>query len=317
MGKIGKISIIKKDYSLAFPNIDTSLRRHGKSRIPGTALTILPFKERNGYYRTGMDEDAIYIERMGTEEEKDVEKARAKKELEDCQRITRFNLAPNSDFFNYASKLPDEQKISPVRLTDGDTVFDLDDPMQRIAWNWIRVHPRIASSYQAWQKGLFPADTQFYVCDDDLETQIEYKKKTQINKAIERNNNLSPDKRKQIARLMGLPVTESTKEEIVYNLLDSLVKEQEIKDGSHKGENSVSLFHKLYEMDEKLLSVKDLVEQALRHSIYRIRGGGRIFEGEAEISVDKDTLVKTLMAEDNQIDLLSLQDKLKVKKILK
>lgn len=317
MGKIGKIAVIKKDYTSAFPNIDTSLRRAGKSRMPGTGLTLLPFKERNGYYRTGMDEDAIYIERLSTEEEQAVEKERAKKERTELQKLTRFNLAPDSSFFNYAAKLPDDQKISPVRLLDGDNVFALDDPMQRIAWNWLRVHPRIASSHQAWQKGLYPADTQFYVCDDDVETEIEYKKKTKINNAIERNNNLSPDKRRQIARLMGLPVTESTKPEVVYNLIDNLIKEQEISDGQHKGENSVTLFHKLYEMDAKLLETKDLVEQAIRHSIYRVRSAGRIYEGEAEIANDKESLVKFLMDDDHQIDLLTLQDKLKVKKILK
>lgn len=317
MGKIGKIAVIKKDYTAAFPNIDTSLRRAGKSRIPGTGLTLLPFKERNGYYRTGMDPNAIYIERLGTEEEQNVERERAEKELKELQALTRFDLSPKSPFFNYASKLQDDQKISPVRLLDEDNVFNLDDPMQRIAWNWLRVHPRIASSFQAWQKGLYPADTQFYVCDDDVEMEIEYKKKNKINNAIERNNHLSPDKRKQIARLMGLPVTESTKEEVVYNLIDNLIKEQEIKDGQHKGENAVTLFHKLFEMDARLLETKDIVEQAIRHSVYRVRAGGRIFEGEAEIAVDKEALVKFLMDEDHQIDLLTLQDKLKVKKILK
>jgi hypothetical protein len=116
---------------------------------------------------------------------------------------------------------------------------------------------------------------------------------------------------------MGLPVTESTKEEVVYNLIDNSLKENEIKEGVHKGLNSVTLFHKLYEMDEKLLATKDLVEQALRHSIYRLRVGGRIFEGEVEIAKDRDELVKMLMDEDKQMDLLALQDKLKVKKILK
>lgn len=317
MAKVGKISVIKKDYTTAFPNIDTSLRRHGKSRIPGTGLTLLPFKERNGYYRTGLDPQALYIENFSSTEEKEVERARAEKEFNELSAATRFNLAPNSDFYNYSSKLPDEQKISPVKLMDEDNIFNLEDPMQRIAWNWLRVHPRIASSFQAWQRGLYPADTQFYICDDDVEMEIEYKKKSAINKAIERNNNLSPDKRKQIARLMGLPVTDSTKEEVVYNLLDNLIKEQEIKEGQHKGESSINLFHKLYEMDVKLLTTKDLVEQALRQSIYRQRTGGRIFEGEVEVSSSKDELVKFLMDEDHQMDLLALQDKLKTKKILK
>ena len=152
MGKVGKISVIKKDYTQAFPNIDSSLRRHGKSRIPGTGMTILPFKERNGFYRTGIDPDALYIENLGTEQEREIEKARAQKEFEELTKITRFNLKPDSDFYNYASKLADDQKVTPVTLRDEENIFNLEDPMQRIAWNWLRVHPRIASSYQAWQR---------------------------------------------------------------------------------------------------------------------------------------------------------------------
>ena len=315
--KTGKISIIPKDYTNAFPSIDTSLRRKGYSRTPGTGYTVLPYKERNGFYRTGMDPDAIYIERMRSEEERDVEKARAAKELEELQRLTRLNLSPQSPFYNFAAPVPDEQKVGPITLVDGDNLFNLEEPMQRIAWNWLRVHPRIASSHQAYIRGDYPADTQFFVCDDDVETGVEFKKKSLINKAIVTFQDMAPDKKKKIARLMGLPVSESTKEEVVYNLMDGMLKEQQIKDGQHKGENSVNLFNKLSIMDEKILNVKDLVEQAIRHSVYRVRAGGRIFEGENEVAIDRTDLVKYLMDDDHQMDLLALQDKLKVKKIVR
>lgn len=315
--KTGKISVIKKDYTNAFPNIDTSLRRRGLSRTPGTGLTLLPYKERNGYYRTGMDPDAIYIERLKTEDDREIERERAKKEFEELKKLTRLDLSPQSQFYNFAASIPDEQKVGPIKLLDDDNLFDLSDPMQRIAWNWIRVHPKIASSHQAYQRGDYPADTQFYVCDDDVETEIEYKKKSLINKAIVTFEGMAPDKRKKVARLMGLPVTESTKEEIVYNLVDGILKEQQIKDGQHKGENAVNLFNKLAVMDEKILSVKDLIEQAIRHSIYRMRTGGRIYEGENLVSEGREELMKFLMDEDNQMDLLALQDKLKIKKIVK
>lgn len=313
--KTGKISVINKDYTNAFPNIDTSLRRKGLSRIPGTGLTILPYKERNGYYRTGMDSNAIYIERMRTEEEREIEKARAQKEFDELKKLTRLDLTPQSQFYNFAANVPDENKVGPIKLLDGDNIFNLEDPMQRIAWNWLRVHPKIASSYQAYQRGDYPADTQFYVCDDDVETSVEHKKRTLINKAIVVLEGMAPDKRKKVARLMGLPVSASTKEDVVYNLLDGILKEQQIKEGQHKGENSVNLFNKLSVMDEKILNVKDVIEQAIRHSVYRIRSGGRVFEGENEVAKDREELLKFLMDDDHQMDLLALTDKLQVKKI--
>ena len=52
---------------------------------------------------------------------------------------------------------------------DGDNYFDLNVPLQELAFSWLRVHPTIASSYQAWERGDYPAETQFYVVDDDVE----------------------------------------------------------------------------------------------------------------------------------------------------
>lgn len=116
---------------------------------------------------------------------------------------------------------------------------------------------------------------------------------------------------------MGLPVNDDTKEEIVYNLVDSLLKEQQIKDGQHKGENAVTLFNKLASLDEKILKVKDLVEQAIKHSVYRVRSGGSLYEGELEVAKSRDELVKSLMDDDHQMDFLALEDKLKTRKIIK
>ena len=67
-------------------------------------------------------------------------------------------------------------------------------------------------------------------------------------------------------------------------------------------------------MDDKIVSTKDLVEQAIKHSIYRITKGGRITEGGQEIAKSKDELVSDLMDDKYQDDLLALQEKLKMKK---
>ena len=72
---------------------------------------------------------------------------------------------------------------------------------------------------------------------------------------------------------------------------------------------------KVADMKENLLHIKDVVKQALTHSIYRIKAGGRIFEGEFEVAKDEDDLVKHLADEDNQEDLITLEQKLKAKKL--
>ena len=49
------------------------------------------------------------------------------------------------------------------------------------------------------------------------ENAIIFKKKQLINKAIVKFDSMTPEKKRKVARLLGLPVSEDTKEEIVYN----------------------------------------------------------------------------------------------------
>ena len=68
-------------------------------------------------------------------------------------------------------------------------------------------------------------------------------------------------------------------------------------------------------MKENLLHIKDLVKQAITHSVYRIKPNGKVYEGEFEIASDEDDLVRFLADEDNQDQLLTLEGKLKTKKL--
>ena len=85
-----------------------------------------------------------------------------------------IDLGPRAKFWNYglSTGTNDQLHVQPVKLLDGDNYYDLINAMQELAFAWLRVHPTIASSYQAWQRGEFPADTQFYVVNDDIENAL-------------------------------------------------------------------------------------------------------------------------------------------------
>jgi hypothetical protein len=68
-------------------------------------------------------------------------------------------------------------------------------------------------------------------------------------------------------------------------------------------------------MKENLLHIKDLVKQAITHSIYRVKPNGKVYEGEFEVAKDEEDLVKFLANDDNQDELLVLEGKLKTKKL--
>ncbi len=319
MGKLGKVSTIKKQYnSSQLQTMDSNLAQMGMTRIPGTGVFKYPYKELDGKYRTGLDPDAGYIKRIQDPTEKELEIERVKDLLTKLQaKLGDIDLGPRAKFWNYAlsTGANDSLHVQPVKLLDGDNFYDLTQPLQELAFAWLRVHPTIASSYQAWERGEFPADTQFYVVNDDIENAIVYKKKQLINKAIIKFDSMTPEKKKKVARLLGLPVTDDTKEEVVYNQVDNMLKQSEVKSGSFKGLSPVEVFNRFADMKENLLHIKDLVKQAIQHSIYRVKPNGRVYEGEYEIAKEEEELIKFLADEDNQDELLTLEGKLKSKKL--
>jgi hypothetical protein len=319
MGKIGKISTLKKEYNNSLlQTMQGGLATKGLTRIPGTGVFKYPYKELDGQYRTGLDANAAYIRRIGDKLERDLEIERVtelKAKLEAA--LGDIDLGPRSSFWNYglSTSTDDTLHVQAVKLMDGDNFFDFSNPSQELAFAWLRVHPTIASSYGAWERGEFPADTQFYVADDEVESAIIFKKKQLINKAIAKFDGMSPEKKRKVARLLGLPISEDTKEDVVYNQVDNILKQTEFKNGKYQGLSTVEVFNRFADMKENLLHIKDLVKQAITHSIYRVKPNGKIYEGEFEIASDEDDLVKFLVDEDNQDQLLTLEGKLKTKKL--
>ena len=318
MSKIGKISVIKRDYNSSLQTMQSELARQGMSRVPGTGVFKYPYKELDGKYRTGLDPTAAYISRIADPTEREYEKERVtklRKKLEEA--LGDIDLGPRSTFWNYAlsTSNDDQRHIQPAKLLDGDNFFDLSIPFQELAFSWLRVHPTIASSYQAWERGEYPAETQFYVADDEIENAVIFKKKQLINKAIAKFDAMTNEKKRKVARLLGLPVTEDSKEDFVYNQIDNILKQTEFKSGKYQGMSPVEIFNRFADMKENLLSVKDLVKQAISHSIYRVRPNGHIYEGEFQVAKDEDELVLFLMDDDHQDELLTLEGKLKTKKI--
>lgn len=319
MGKFGKISTIKKEYNSAgMQTMQGGLSQRGLSRIPGTGVFKYPYKELDGRYRTGLDSEAAYIRRISDNTERELETDRVKalkQKLEDS--LGGVDLGSRSPFWNYSlSKSTDDvTHVQPVKLLDGDNYFDLAIPYQELAFAWLRVHPTIASSYQAWERGEFSAETQFYVVDDDIENAVIFRKKQLINKAISKFDVMSPEKKRKVARLLGLPVSEDSKEDFVYNQVDNVLKQTEFKAGKYQGLSTIEVFNRFADMKENLLHIKDLVKQAIAHSVYRVKSNGHVFEGEYEVAQDEEDLVKFLANDDNQDELITLEQKLKSKKI--
>lgn len=327
MATAGKVAPINKEYSNTFNTIDQQFSKHNMIRAFGTSITLLPHKEASGKYRTGLDVKAPYLNNMSIEDrEAEIKRITADKaRLEEALGLPNSGiLDPTSPFYNFAAssevlkkRFGTDIKVSPIKLGNSEVFFNFseDDAMKEITWNWVRQNPRIAPSLDAYRRGEVPADTQYYIVDDEAETKDTYNRKREVNTAIVKFESLTPSKKKQVARLMGLPVTEDTKEETVYNLIDSTLKETEFKAGKNKGMAPVRLFNELLKETDERIKVKDLIEQALTHNIYRISAGGKIVEGEMTIAASQEDLVEQLLDVKSQMDLIGLEKKLSNKKI--
>lgn len=318
MKKIVRISPIVKDFSNSFATVDSALARAGYVRAPGTGRSFLPIKEKTGLYRTGLDVNAEYLKRLKTlsPEQYQAEVDRIKKDKTRLEGLIGEPgaLEPNSDFYNFASNR--QTKVYRVVLGNSDYFLDLSDPLAEITWNWLKVHPFIASSLEAYRRGDCPAECQYYIADAEAENKVTFARKKEINSAIANFEKLNPEERKRIGRLMGLPVTDFSSEEETYNIMDSALKEVEFKSGKYKGMSTVRLFNEMYNLAPERRKVKDLVEQALLRSIYRERGNDKIYEGEVEIAKSKDELVTFLLEPEHQDDLLALEKKIVSKKLI-
>ena len=314
MAKIGKISIIPKDYDGAFPTMEKSLRQRGMSRAPGTTKMMLPYKDLSGKYRTGLDEKAKHIMKIEDLAIRKLEQDKIVALRKKLEEDTDIELSPTSEYYNYTSKKPGVH-VEPIKLMDGDNIFNLEDPWQHITYRWLSADPRIASSLAAYERGEYPHDIQYYVNDEDVESSLQYRKKKTSNDAIIKFDSWSLEKRRKVARLLDLPVTESTREEVVYNLVDNFLKASQISGGVHKGRDPIKVFSLYADLRDDVLYVRDLVEQAFKHQVYKEKKGGRIYEGELEVYRDKEELIEHLMDDSNQEDLLELEKKLKVKKL--
>jgi len=294
------------------------LKKRGLTRVPGTSVYKYPYKELDGKYRTGLDPEASYIRRIEDPTERDLEIKRVTDTRDRLQKAFEgIDLGPYSSYWNAGLRKStnDSTHVSACKMSDGDNFFDLSIPSQELTFSWLRVHPTIASSYQAWVRGEYPADTVYYVVDEDVESEILFNKKKTVNKAISIFESMSPEKKKKVARLLGLAVSDNTKEEVVYNMVDTFLKDTELTSGVYKGMSPVDVFMRFATMKEGLLHVRDLIKQAISHSVYRTKVGGSIYEGDNKIAANEDELIMYLMNEDNQEDLILLEEKIKTKKI--
>jgi len=318
MAKIGKISPIKREYDKTAPaSLGSSLADKGMTAFPLTIQGMVPYKEKNGTYRTGLDPDALYIKKMNVEEA-EMEKTRVQAMREELEEMTGLDLSPRSEYYSkmFVNHFNDDERAQYVKLIDGPNIFNLTIAQQAITFAWLRVHPEIAPSYSAFERGLSTvpggrcpriADCKYFVDDVDFQTEIAYKQNVIIDKAINSLFTMSPTRQLKVAKLLALPVSYNSKPELVYNELTKYIKES-----AEKGRKitNVGTFNAIATMADDNLEIRFKVKEALDFNVYRKGKGGKIYEGETLVGQDEEDLIENFSSTKHQDDYLALQKKI-------
>lgn len=323
MGTIGKISPIKKQYSTEYgQSLASSLAQQGMTMVPGCFDIKQPYKERNGDYRTGLDPNALYIKAMPkAEQEQEIARVTALKE--ELEAMTGLDLSPRSEFYTkmYApDTFGSSMRAVYVKLIDGPNTFNLADPMSAVTYAWLRVHPEIAPSYFAWERGQSSircpqiSQCKFFVDDEEYETEIAYKDNTIINKAINGLETMSPTRQMKIAKLLNLPISYNSKPNVVYNALNKYLKEGTTKQGARLA--NVKSFNEIASMADENIDIRFSVKEAIDFNIYRRGKGGLIYEGDVLVGNDETEVVEFLSNPKNQEFYLALKKKIQSAQVI-
>lgn len=313
--KIGKISSVKRVVDSSIPSLAKSLSDRGLNRQEGTFRLIGPYKEKGGLYRTGLDENAVYIREMELKnpEEAKQERALVKSFKAKAQSLlANVSLEPDSTFYSDMTKRwGDDSVCQFAKMRDGDNLYMLEDPYQLVVYAYLRVHPKIAPSGEALGSGKY-TDAEYYVNDGDIETKRAFNKKNQIFKAIAVLDGMSDDKKLVVARQCGLPVKEHSSKEEVFNLLADYIDASKIA----KTQDNVVTFMKFADMKEDLLDIRNTVDLAISHNVIRKSKEG-YYNGDQSIGRTKPDVINYYTDINNQGDLLAIKESIKLKKIAK
>lgn len=316
MGKrIGKISPIKRVYTKdQGQTLATSLAEKGMTMFPNTIQGMVPYKEKNGDYRTGLDPEALYIKRMSGEEA-DIERARVNAMREELEEATGLDLGPRSSYYSrmFDNHFNDTERAQYVKLEDKANMFNLSVAQQAITFAWLRVHPEIAPTYTAWERGTsshrcpFVSSCKFFVDDEDYEQEVTYKKNMLVDKAINSLFTMSPTRQLKIAKLLSLPVSYNSKPEAIYNSLTTFIKDSNPR---NKRGSNITDFNTVSLMADENLEMRFRIREALDFNVYRTGKAGKIYEGETVVGDDENDLIEFFTNPKNQDEYLALQKKI-------
>lgn len=304
---MSNIKIIKP-YSRASADqvsLSGALAKEGRTSVPGASKAVLPLRDAKGNVVTGIDENALSLFKIKDESVLKAEKAKIKALRERLEAELNEDLTPGSAFWNDA-----ENGLGNTLyyLKDGENMFDLDNPIDAVNYNWLINLPIIAISMEEIESGkLDPSTIGFYVYESDVQSTKEFERKKRINSVVATLNLLGPVELKKVAFLLNLKMPERSTYQETYNVVDNFLHQNK----KHGTADPVTEFERVTGYTVDVLAIKVLIKQLLEERLIK-QSGNSIFEGSNLIAKSMEDL-EIKFAEDAEFFLL-YEEKAKSKK---
>ncbi len=162
--------ISDKEISLA-----GALAKEGRTKVPGSEYALTPVKDAKGNVITGIDENALSLSKIKDSQVLETERARLKALRERLEGELNENLSPSSAFWLD----PEYGKANELfYLKDGENVFDMNNPMDVVNFNWLTNVPIIVRSLDELESGkIDPTTISFYVYETDVQSTKEFQRR--------------------------------------------------------------------------------------------------------------------------------------------
>lgn len=287
---------------------EQSLASKNLTRVPGTSVWVLPALDTTNRIRTGLDEDSAKVRTIADEEVRTQEYNRRKQLRLQLQERTGYDLnaatmngVPSSPYF---AEIFEEGGIA---LKDGDNVFNMNNAIDQINFTWLCETGIIAKSWEDYKNGKYPpGQVQFFVFEEDAEEKVKYARIQKQDNALAKLGELTADKRRKIAKLLGLGVADDAISEMVYNK----IREYITLPSASTAKDTIDHFNKYALLTDEVIDVEYLVKSLLDKNIIRSYAGV-IKMGDTILAKDEETFKVDLLDPKNNDLFESLKDKLK------
>lgn len=250
-------------------SLEGSLYRNGLQSIPSAMKKFYPRVDARNQIRTGLDEKALKIQAIQNKKDRAAEEDRIKQLRLMYEAQLGEDLTPASPFWDtIKGNSDDPSQTGGYSLEDRDNIFDLNVPIQAVNYYWIMETGQIAKNVDDIESGKVDSSVIFYVHDDATESSAKFERKKKINNSRAILEKMSEVTRKKVAKIIGLPISETASAQKIYNLLDEYLDTPR----HQLNQDPVEVFIRVAEMGNELLNIKALVIDLLRHNIVRQKG---------------------------------------------